>query len=318
MESSDNNLPGKTLQDFLMNDAAQDEIHQRYVGIFGYTLAMALRTKIEMTVRSNEVVLFETLKTQLPGFSSWTLFQIKPTALHGLLIMEPEYVFPLVDMFYGGDAASAVPEKPRRFSEIELRLIKRVAVSMLEDLQRAWEPTFPAELAYGTQKSEPTDITDYFTADDSFRRVNFEFRYHGARSMTAGLCYPLQSKNLGRFLTHEHSQTAALTLSHLSSSEEAVSALQAFDTERQADMFHRIATMSEIPPGVTSEITEVASKALFEKREIPPGSHPGSLEKAVELLKLFDRKIQEGIFQEWSKMKNVSADFIETMKKQLS
>ena len=318
MESSENNLPGKTIQDFLLDDAAQGKIHQKYAKSFSHTLSYALRTETKMSIRSNDVLSLEVLKNQLPEFSSWTLFQIKPTALHGFLIMEPEYVFTLIDIFYGGSAASAVPGKQRRFSEIEQRLIKRVAVSMLEDLQRAWEPTFPTEMVYGSHKSEPIDITDYFVDEDTFRIINFEFLYQGTRKMTADLCYPLQPKNLGKFLTHEHPQTVALILSHLSGSEEAVSALQGFTSDLRADVVHRIATMTGIPPGVTTEITDVASKALFQKREIPSGPHPGSFEKAVELLNLFDKSVQNGIFQEWSKMKNVDSEFIEKMKQRLS
>ena len=322
MESTENNLPGKSIEDFLKDDASQVEIHQRYVKTFGYTLSFALRVETEITVRSNQVISFEALKSKLPVFSSWTLFQIKPTALQGFLIMEPSLVFPLLDIFYGGDATSAIPEKQRRFSEIELRLTKRVAVSMLEDLQRAWEPTFPLELEFISMKSDPTDITDYFLPDDLFRLVNFDFCNQKTEFMTAGLCYPLQPKNLGKFLTHEHPQTVALILSHLSGPDEVVSALhsafQESPRDLQADIFHRIATMGDIPPGVTKEINEVVSKALFQKREIPPGEHPGSFERAVELLKLMDRSVQEGIFQEWANSNRYDAEFSEKLKNRLS
>jgi len=300
MESTESDVPGKSIEDFLMDDESQDNIHKKYSEIFGHTLSGATRREMKMNIQSNQILSLEALKNQMPEFSSWTQFQIKPTALHGFLVMEPSFVFQLLDIFYGGTGELPdIPEKQRRFSDIEQRLMKRVAVSMLEDLQKAWKPVYPIEPEYGSQKSEPLGITEYFTEDSQFRLVNFEVRYRETGSMTAQLCYPLQPKNLGLILSHEHPQTVALILAHLEDPEQKAQLLRELPENMQADVAYRMAILESIPPGIIKEIEEVLAGEVLAKVPKAKGADGpvkvGGVEAVAEVLNTMDRRTEARI-----------------------
>lgn len=297
MESTES---GKTIENFLMDNESQDNIHQKFSDIFGHTLSVATRLEMKMSIQSNEILSLGALKNQMPEFSSWTQFQIKPTAHHGFLVMEPSFVFQLLDIFYGGTGElPAIPEKKRSFSDIEQRLMKRVAVSMLEDLQKAWKPVFPIEPEYGSQKSEPVGITEYFTEDSQFRVISCEVRYRETRSMTVQLCYPLQSKKVGIILSHEHPQTAALILAHLEDPEQTAQVLIKLPKNMQADVTYRMAILESIPPGVIKEIAEVlASEVLTAIPKTLGATDPakvGGIEAVAEILNTMSKKNESRI-----------------------
>jgi flagellar motor switch protein FliG len=297
MESTESS---KTIEDFLMDDESQDNIHQKYSDIFGYTLSAATRLEMKMSVQSNEILSLGALKKQMPEFSSWTQFHVKPTALHGFLVMEPSFVFQLLDIFYGGiGELPDIPGKQRPFSDIEQRLMKRLAVSMLEDLQKAWKPVYPIEPEYGSQKSEPVGITEYFAEDSQFRVINFEVRYRETRSMTVQLCYPLQSKKVGIILSHEHPQTVALILAHLEEPIQRAWAVRELPDNMQADVTYRMAILESIPPGVIQEIEEVLASEVLVKvpkaAEAAGAGKVGGVEAVAEMLNTMPRRTEARI-----------------------
>ena len=121
-------------------------IHDRFVRMFRLSLSTSLRKVVDISVRSTELIKFgEFLKT-LPVPSSMNLFRMTPLRGNAIMVLETRLVFTLIDMFVGGNGELEVKAEGREFTEIESRMIKRVIISALEDLQSSWRPVFPVQI----------------------------------------------------------------------------------------------------------------------------------------------------------------------------
>ena len=139
-----------TLQDLIIRGRMPtfEIIHDRFVRMFRITLSGALRKPVDVSIRSTQLVKFGDFLKQLPVPSSLNLFGMRPLGGAGIIVLETRLVFTLLDIFYGGTGVLEVTAEGRDFTPIEQRLIKRVAVSALEDLQTAWKPVFPVNVDY--------------------------------------------------------------------------------------------------------------------------------------------------------------------------
>lgn len=130
-------------------------IHDRFVRLFRLTLSNALRKVVDISVRSTELIKFgEFLKT-LPVPSSLNLFRMNPLRGNSIMVLETRLVFTLIDLFFGGTGELEVKAEGRDFTEIEQRMIKRVVISALEDLQNSWRPVFPIQINYTRSEVNP-------------------------------------------------------------------------------------------------------------------------------------------------------------------
>ena len=130
-------------------------IHDRFVRHFRLTLSSALRKVVDISVRSTELIKFgEFLKT-LPVPSSLNLFRMAPLRGNAIMVLETRLVFTLIDLFFGGTGELEVKAEGRDFSAIEQRMIKRVVISALEDMQQSWRPVFPVQITYSRSEVNP-------------------------------------------------------------------------------------------------------------------------------------------------------------------
>ena len=163
-------------------------IHDRFVRMFRITLSGALRKPVDISVRSTELIKFgEFLKT-LPVPSSLNLFRMNPLRGTAIMVLETRLVFNLVDIFYGGTGELEVKAEGRDFTPIEQRLVKRVVISALEDLQTAWRPVFPVQISY-----QRTEINPQFVAivpqSEVVVVITFDVEM-GKAPMTLTICIP--------------------------------------------------------------------------------------------------------------------------------
>lgn len=163
-------------------------IHDRFVRMFRLTLSSALRKVIDISVRSTELIKFgEFLKT-LPVPSSLNLFRMNPLRGNSIMVMETRLVFTLIDIFFGGTGELEVKAEGRDFTAIEQKIVKRVVVSALEDLQTAWRPVFPVQIIFSR-----TEINPQFVAivphSEVVIVVTFDVEM-GKAPMSLTLCIP--------------------------------------------------------------------------------------------------------------------------------
>ena len=134
-------------------------IHDRFVRLFRLTLSNALRRVVDINVRSTELIKFGEFIKTLPVPTSMNLFRMTPLRGNAMMVFETRLVFTLVEMFFGGSGDIDAKAEGRDFTEIEARMIKRVIISGLEDLQTSWRPVFPVQINYSRNEINPQFVS---------------------------------------------------------------------------------------------------------------------------------------------------------------
>ena len=134
-------------------------IHDRFVRLFRLTLSNALRRVVDINVRSTELIKFGEFIKTLPVPTSMNLFRMTPLRGNAMMVFETRLVFTLVEMFFGGGGDVEAKDEGRDFTEIESRMIKRVIISALEDLQTSWRPVFPTQVNYVRSEVNPQFVS---------------------------------------------------------------------------------------------------------------------------------------------------------------
>jgi len=104
------------------------------------------------------------------------------------MIREFRLVFTLIDMFFGGNGELEVKAEGREFTEIESRMIKRVIISALEDLQSSWRPVFPVQINYARAETNPQFVA-IVPHSEIVIVVTFDVEI-GRAPMSVTLCVP--------------------------------------------------------------------------------------------------------------------------------
>jgi flagellar motor switch protein FliM len=140
--------------------------NEKFARMFRSTLSSLLRKVTSVSAISVDMVKFgEFLKT-IPVPTSMHLFRLDPLRGSGLMIVESKIIFMLVDIIFGGSGKNTFKIEGREFTAIESNIIKKVVLSALGDMEKAWRPL--AELSTTYQRSEinpqfaqlvsPTDV----------------------------------------------------------------------------------------------------------------------------------------------------------------
>jgi len=141
-------------------------VNEKFARIFRATLSSVLRRVASVSAISVDMIKFgEFLKT-LPVPTSLHLFRMDPLRGNALCVVEAKVIFMLVDIIFGGTGKDFFKIEGREFTAIESSVIRKVVISALEDLEKAWRSLLDVRILY--QRSEinpqfvqivaPTDV----------------------------------------------------------------------------------------------------------------------------------------------------------------
>lgn len=132
-----------------------DIINQRFSRLFRNSLSAALRKVLDVSAVSTDTVKFGEFIKSLPVPASLHIFKMEPLRGFALLIAESKLVFALVDTFFGGTGSSAMKIEGRDFTTIEQRMIKKVVLMALEELEKAWKPVHNVNISFVRSEVNP-------------------------------------------------------------------------------------------------------------------------------------------------------------------
>jgi flagellar motor switch protein FliM len=132
-----------------------DIINQRFSRLFRNSLSAALRKVLDVSAVSTDTVKFGEFIKSLPVPASLHIFKIAPLRGFALLVAESKMVFALVDSFFGGSGDAKMKIEGRDFTAVEQKIIKKVVLMMLQDLEKAWIPIHPVEMTFVRSEVNP-------------------------------------------------------------------------------------------------------------------------------------------------------------------
>lgn len=120
------------------------------VGLFNF-----VRRNIEVSVGALHVQKYGEFIRNLVIPTNLNLVQAKPFRGNGLIVMEPNLIFLIVDILFGGDGRFHTRIEGRDFSPTEQRIILGLLNTIFADYERAWAPVFKIQLSYVRSEMNP-------------------------------------------------------------------------------------------------------------------------------------------------------------------
>lgn len=165
-----------------------DMTSEKFARLFRGTLSSMLRKVTSVSAVSTDMLKFGEFLKSIPVPTSMHLFKLEPLRGSGLIVVESKIIFMLVDIIFGGSGKSSFKIEGREFTAIESNIIKKVVLSALGDIEKAWQSLVELKTSY--QRSEinpqfvqlvpPTDVVVVSTFE-------IEVEYS---SGTISLCIP--------------------------------------------------------------------------------------------------------------------------------
>lgn len=130
-------------------------INERFSRYFRRSLFTMLRRSAEISVSGVRMMKFSEYIQSLFVPTSLNMVKLKPLRGTGLVVMDPKFVYILVDNFFGGDGRYHAKIEGREFTQTETRVVQMVLDLAFKDLNAAWEPVLPVEFIYQNSEVNP-------------------------------------------------------------------------------------------------------------------------------------------------------------------
>ena len=132
---------------------ALEEVNDKFTKFLKNFLTTSIQQKIDAKFISTEMVTFDSF---LQGFSPPTCFHIytmEPLIGSALMAIDQNLVFSLVECMFGGTGKTKSYE--RDFTAIEMRLMSRIAIGILDAFESAWELIYSVTTDLKKSESNP-------------------------------------------------------------------------------------------------------------------------------------------------------------------
>jgi flagellar motor switch protein FliM len=130
-------------------------INERYARLFRISLFNFLRRSAEIAVGSVQMLKFSEYVHSL--FVPTSLNMVRVAQLRGtaLFVLDPKFVFTVVDNYFGGDGRYHTKIEGREFTPTEMRVIEMILDRVFVDLKEAWAPVMDLDFEFSNSEVNP-------------------------------------------------------------------------------------------------------------------------------------------------------------------
>jgi len=132
-----------------------DIIHDRFIRLFRVTLSNALRKMANLSVNSTGPLKFSEFMNSLPLPSCLNILRLDPLRGAAVMVIESKLLYALVDSFFGGNDVPYTKIEGKDFTQIEIKIARRIVLSAIDDYEKAWEPVYPLKVGYSRTEINP-------------------------------------------------------------------------------------------------------------------------------------------------------------------
>jgi flagellar motor switch protein FliM len=144
-----------TSQNIMLRDqfSALGEVYDKFAALLNGSLSSLLQREIEVEFASTEMITYQECISAFASPTSFIIFTMEPLTGSALLAIEPGLVFSLIDCMFGGKGKPV--NRIREFTLLEQRMITKLAMEMLGQLQKAWHIVQPVKINVKKTESKP-------------------------------------------------------------------------------------------------------------------------------------------------------------------
>lgn len=146
------------------------------IGLFNY-----MHRNAEISVGPVRVQKYSEFIRNLVVPTNLNLVQVKPLRGTGLIVLDPNLVFLVVDNMFGGDGRFHNRVEGRDFTPTEQRIIQGLLSVIFSEYEKAWKPVFEITFEY-TRSEMNTQFANIATPAEVIVAVTFNIEFSGASS----------------------------------------------------------------------------------------------------------------------------------------
>ncbi len=144
---------------------ALESISERMVSLLKTTGREFFRRSVEVQAVASRTHRWGAYARHLPVPTSLNVLMIQPIGLRGVICLDPEFVFSLVDVFFGGNGGGTRPVEKIDFTPMETRLVRKFVTRVAQDMREAWKPFIDLDFELGTTETNPIFASVAASAD---------------------------------------------------------------------------------------------------------------------------------------------------------
>ena len=134
---------------------ALESISERMVSLLKTTGRRFFRAPVDVVAHPIRSVRWGVYARQLPLPTSLNVVDIRQANLKGVICLGADFVFVLVDVFFGGDGQSQRPNELIELTPMEQRLTRKFIDSLTADLKQAWKPFLDLDFTFAKTETNP-------------------------------------------------------------------------------------------------------------------------------------------------------------------
>ena len=161
-------------------------MHETFARLTTTALSARLRTLVHVHVGSVDQLTYEEFIKSIPNPTVLSVIDMMPLKGNAVLEMDPGITFAMIDRLFGGKGT--LSNLNRELSEIEVSVMERIVLRILNDLKEAWANVVDLKPRLGAMESNP-QFVQIVPPNDMVVLITLETRVGDVEGMT-NLCIP--------------------------------------------------------------------------------------------------------------------------------
>lgn len=161
-------------------------IHDNYARILSNFLSAYLRTGVQIKIASVDQTTYEDFIVSISSPMLMTMFNIKPTDKAAFMVMNAGFLFPIIDLLFGGPGTSESSD--RELTDIEISVMRKLNERLLQNLAYAWESVFDISPQMAALETN-SQFSQYYSPSETTAVVTLTSDVSGNESLIY-ICLP--------------------------------------------------------------------------------------------------------------------------------
>lgn len=132
-----------------------DMINEKFSRTVRSAVFSVLRKSVDVSQEGIKTMKYEEFLKNLQMPSSLNIFQFTTLRGQGVLALDPNLVFLIVDSYFGGDGRFHTRIEGRDFTNVEQGVIKKIVDVMFHELKEAWKPVYETDFKHVRSEMNP-------------------------------------------------------------------------------------------------------------------------------------------------------------------
>lgn len=162
-------------------------VHQHFARLLSNFLSGYLRSSINLEVVSVGQMIYDEFINSVPSPTVLTTFSADPLPGSALLETNIQFATPVIDLLLGGEGSALALE--RELTDIELAVLKRLYVKLLENLALAWKDVFEITPAIQHLETNPR-MYQLYSANEVVALITLTVFINEESRGMINICFP--------------------------------------------------------------------------------------------------------------------------------